>query len=138
MKTEVPGITVSIPAAADLVKNRFIGVDGNYCAANAKALGVSQTDTKQGQQCPVVTGGVKLVESGGAVAAGEEVVSDANGKAVAATAFSVSVPAGGTAVTSDAAQPDLTEAGGVLPQALNGQALDAAAGAGELIRVKLY
>ncbi len=137
MKTEVILGTSSIQAAADLVKHRFIGFDGNLCGANAKARGVSAADTKIGQMCPINIAGEVLVESGGAITAGAALASDASGKAVAATAFSVTVPAGATAVTSAAAQPDLTEAGGYLPQALNGYAVDAATGAGEFIRVRL-
>lgn len=137
MKTEVILGTSSIQAAADLVKSRFIGFDGNLCGANAKARGVSAADTKNGQMCPINFSGEVLIESGGVVAASNPLASDANGKAVAATAFSVLVPAGATAVTSTAAQPDLTEAGGYLPQALNGYAIDAASGAGEFIRVRL-
>jgi hypothetical protein len=137
MKTYKTALTDSITAAVDLVKHRFIGFDGNYCGADAKALGVSETDTKAGQQCPVIVYGIALVEAGGAISKGQAVKSDANGKAVAATNFSVSVPAGATTVTSDAAQPDLVEAGGVLPEAVNGYALDDAAGAGEIIRVVL-
>lgn len=136
MKTEVILGTSSIQAAADLVKHRFIGFDGNLCAANAKARGVSAADTKSGQMCPLNISGEVLVESGGAITAGAALASDANGKAVTATAFSVTVPAGATAVTSDAAQPNLVEAGGYLPQAVNGYAVDAASGAGEFIRVR--
>ena len=135
MKTYKPILIDSIIAAVDLVKQRFVGFDGNLCAADAKALGVSDADTKLGQQCPVATHGILLVETGGAVNVGDDVASDATGRAVAATPFSVTVPAGATPVTSDAAQPDLVEAGGVLPQAINGTALDAAAGPGEIIRI---
>lgn len=137
MKTAVILGTSSILAAADLTQRRFIGFDGNHCGANAKARGVSEADTKTGQMCPINIAGEVLVESGGAFNAGDPIASDANGKAVAATAFSVSVPAGAVAVTSDAAQPNLVEAGGYLPQAVNGYAIDAAAGAGEFVRVRL-
>ncbi|MCL4492329.1 MAG: DUF2190 family protein [Nitrospirae bacterium] len=137
MKTEIILGASSILAAADLVQRRFIGFDGTLCAANARARGVSAADTKAGQMCPINISGEVLVESGGAMAAGAPLASDALGKAVAATALSVSVPAGATAVTSTAAQPDLVEAGGYLPQAVNGYAIDAAAGAGEFIRVRL-
>lgn len=138
MKTYISAWTFSLLAAVALVKHRFMGADGNYCVADAKAVGVSEADTAADQMCPVIGGGIALVETAGAIAVGEEVVSDATGKALAATVFSVAIPADVTAVTSDAAQPALTLAGGLLPQALNGQALDAAGGAGEIIRVKLY
>ena len=112
MKTEVILGTSSIEAAADLVKHRFIGFDGNLCGANAKARGVSATDTKSGQMCPINIVGEVLVESGGVITAGAAIASDARGRAVAAES-------------------------GYLPQALNGYAIDAATGAGEFIRVRL-
>lgn len=137
MKTEIILGASSIQAAADLAKHRFIGFDGNLCGADAKARGVSAADTKSGQMCPINIAGEVLVESGGAITQGAAIASDALGRAIAATAFSVTVPAGATAVTSDAAQPNLTEAGGYLPQAVNGYAVDAASAAGEFIRVRL-
>lgn len=141
IKTMKPGVVESISAAANLVQHRFIGFDGNYCGADAKALGVSEVDTELSQKCPVIVTGIALVDSGGAISAGDPLVSDATGKALVATDLSVTVtvPAGGTNVTSDAAQPDLVEAiaGSKLPQAINGYALDDATGADEIIRVKL-
>jgi len=108
MKTYNPVLTLSVTAASDIPKARFVGFNGGLCAANTKALGVSEADTKQGQQMPVIVYGIALIESGGAVNVGDAVTSDANGKAV---------PAGTNPV--------------------NGYALDAASGAGEIIRVKL-
>jgi len=136
-KTYFDVFTDTIRAAANLVKNRFIGFDGNYCAANAKAAGVSKLDVDSGQLASVISIGVALVETAGPITAGGEVVSDATGKALAATAFSVTVPSGATPVTSSGAQPDLTEAGSALPQKINGIALDTATGSGETIRVKV-
>jgi hypothetical protein len=108
MKTYNPVLTVSVTAASDIPKARFIGFNGDLCAQNTKALGVSEVDTKLGQQMPVIVYGIALVESGGAVNVGAAVTSDANGKAV---------PAGTNPV--------------------NGYALDGSTGAGEIIRVKL-
>lgn len=141
IKTMKPGVVESIQAQANLVKHRFIGFDGNYCAANAKSLGVSQADIEQNQQCPVVVTGIALIESGGVISAGNALVSGTNGVALAATnlGIAVTVPEGSTPVTSDAAQPNLTETitGSVTPQAINGYALDDASGTGETIRVKV-
>ena len=138
MKAYKSALTDSITAQVDLPKGRFIGFDGNLCAQDAKALGVSEADTKAGQQCPVVVYGIAVVETGGAVNAGDAIASDSQGRAVAATAFNVTIDAGATAVTSTAANGDITtESGGVLPQAVNGYALDSASGAGEFIRVVL-
>lgn len=53
---------------------------------------------------------------------GDRLVPAANGRVKKATAFSVSVPSGAVAVTSTAAQPDLTEAGSDLPEEIVGKA----------------
>jgi hypothetical protein len=79
---------------------------GAVCAAGAKALGIAETATDIGEQAPVNTHGILLVEAGAAIAAGAEVESDANGKAI-------------------------TKAAGIS----NGFALDAAAAAGDVIRI---
>ena len=108
MKTYMPLLPVNQTAAADLDKHRFVGFDGNLCGANAKALGVSETDTATGQQCPVIAVGMALVESAGAISAGDKVASDASGLAVAWSTGEY-----------------------------NGWALDEALGAGETIRILL-
>ena len=77
-----PVLIDSIEAAANIDEHRFIGFDGNYCGAGAKALGVCDVSTEQGQLCPVAALGVLLVEAGGTITAGAAVTSDANGKAV--------------------------------------------------------
>lgn len=135
--TMKPGVTESIEAAAALSKNLFIGFDGDICGADARALGVAQEDAGLGEQCPVIATGIALVLSGGVIAAGDPLASDSAGKAVKMTDVSVSIPVDTTPVTSDAAQPTLVVAGGNLPQARNGWALDAASGADELIRILL-
>lgn len=133
--TYTPFGTLSIEAAADLVAKRFIGFDGNYCGAGKKAAGVSESDTDDGDQIPVIASGVALVETGGTFDVGDPITSDADGKAVEASTFSITVPSGSTPVTSDAAQPDLTLAGGVLPQAINGYAMEASTASGQFVQV---
>ncbi len=137
MLTEHSLDTHTLLAAAALTKNRFIGYDGNLCAANARALGVSTTDFDSGEEASVAFCGIKIVEAGGAITVGAPVASDSTGRAVAAAALSATVPGTGTAVTSSSAQPAMTIAGGYLPQGLNGIALDAASQAGDFIRIKL-
>jgi len=132
-ETFAPGVIYSIRAAADLPKARFVGFDGNLCAANAKALGVTQYDFAAGEMAGVIVSGIALVEAGGAISAGQAVTSDAEGKAVAASAATVTVPSG----TANAVAGTYNVDGGVLPQAVNGYALDDAFAAGQVIRVLL-
>lgn len=107
MKTQIILGTCSITAkTADLESQRFVGFDGAKCAAGAKALGVCEADTAVGRQAPVNFSGILLVEAAGAIAVDTDVDSDANGCAV-------------------------THAAGVV----NGHTLDAAAAAGDIIRI---
>ena len=108
MKTEQPVLITTITAQSAITKNLFIGFDGNLCAAAAKSLGVSNADTDSGEELPVMSLGIALVYSGAAVTAGDAVESDASSKAVTLSAGEK-----------------------------NGEALDSATGADELIRVKL-
>jgi hypothetical protein len=129
--------SVSVLAAVNLSKHIFVGFDGNVCAANAKAVGVSEVDTAGGEMAGVIFSGVALVKTGGAITAGAAVVSDSSGRAAAASALTFTIPAGSTNVTSSSAQPALTKTGSVLSQAINGYAMDAASGTDEIIRVLL-
>ena len=62
-KTYKPLLIDSALAAADLEQHRFIGFDGNYCAAGAKALGVSDVSTAKGEYAPVAVLGIKVADS---------------------------------------------------------------------------
>lgn len=106
MKTQQICLATSVTAAAALNRLRFVGLTGNVCAAGAKALGIADAAADIGEQAPVNTHGILLVEAGAAIAQGAEVESDAAGKAI-------------------------TKAAGVS----NGFALDAAAAAGDVIRI---
>ena len=108
MKTEQPILITSVTAQAAISKNLFVGFDGNLCAAAAKSLGVSNAETDQGEELPVMAIGIALVYSGAAVSAGGPVEANANAKAVPVSAGEK-----------------------------NGEALDTASGADELIRVLL-
>lgn len=125
--------SITVKAAAETVRSRFIGFDGNHCAAGKKAVGVSEFDGYPDRYMPVHTYGVVIVEAGGVITVGAPVTSDANGKAVEAS--DLALAAGAVNVTADAAAPTFT--GSVTPEVINGYALTAAAEAGEFILVKL-
>ena len=94
-----------------------------------------------GAQIAVLAGGnfviVASLASGQSVAKGARLVAGANGELIAATALTVTVPAGTTTVTSTAAQPDLVEAGGLPPQgivvAIAEETVDASAAAKDIM-----
>ena len=85
MKTEKILLAVTIAAAADLSRFRFADYSGNVASAGERALGVPTTDFSAGEQASIATHGEILVEAGAAIAAGAEVESDANGRAVTKT-----------------------------------------------------
>lgn len=104
--THHPILTISMTALADLARNRFVGADGDVCAAAAAAVGTAEFDVAAGEQASVNAQGLIIVQAAGAIAVGDQVESDANGKAVTLSA-------------------------GIA----NGLALDAASADGDLIRI---
>ncbi|MBC3813099.1 DUF2190 family protein [Undibacterium aquatile] len=106
MKTQQVILTISILAMVDLSARRFVGFDGNVCAAGTKALGVVEAGTEAGGVAPANVNGIILVEAGAAIPAGAEVQVDATGRAI-------------------------PKAAGIS----NGYAWDAAVAAGDLIRI---
>ena len=85
MKTEKILLAVTIAAAVDLSRFRFADYSGNVASAGERALGVPTADFSAGEQASVATHGEILFEAGAAIAAGAEVESDANGRAVTKT-----------------------------------------------------
>lgn len=106
MKTQQPVLTTSMVAVTDLPRYRFAGFTGGLCGAGLKALGTVEADTQADNVAPINVLGICLVISGGAVAAGVQVESDAEGRAV-------------------------TLAAGIS----NGVAMDAATASGDVIRI---
>lgn len=106
-RTYKPGITDSVMAVESLIKQRFVGFDGKLAGNGKKALGVCDTSTDINQLAPVVLNGILLIETGGAIAAGDKISSDGQGRAKTAGAN----------------------------EETNGFALDASSGAGEIIRI---
>ena len=72
------------PDLNDLQFYAMVVEHGGFAAAE-RALGVPTTDFSAGEQASVATHGEILVEAGAAIAAGAEVESDASGRAVTKT-----------------------------------------------------
>ena len=77
-----PLLIDSVLASADLPKQRFVSFGGAVSGAGEKAYGICDVETESGQYAPIATTGILLVEAGGTIAVGDEVTSDANGKAI--------------------------------------------------------
>jgi hypothetical protein len=109
MLTQYPTLIISVTAQQEFPKNLFVGFDGNLPAADSKALGVIDADTKEGNQMPVIVSGVALVKTASAVNVGDAITTDAAGYAKPVTGS----------------------------EKINGYALDTATGTMQLIRVLL-
>lgn len=108
MKTSIILAAMSVTATAALTKDRFATSAGAVPAAGVYCPGVANASYDIGEQAGLSTHGIVVVEAGAAVVADVEVQCDASGRAI-------------------------TKAAGVTL----GRALDAAAAAGDFIRVKL-
>ena len=82
MKTEKILLAVTVLAAVALSRFRLVDFSGNVAGAGERALGVPVTNFAAGEQAGVATHGELLVEAGAAVAVGAQVESDADGRAV--------------------------------------------------------
>lgn len=69
-------------ALAELIGNRFVSAKGKQATADDAIFGIVPVDAKQGESVPVEILGVGIVESGGVIAVGDKVSSDAQGCAV--------------------------------------------------------
>jgi Uncharacterized conserved protein (DUF2190) len=81
MHTQV--FTHTVQATGSGVQRRFVTFDGTQAAAADQVLGVAKTDFATGQDFAVDVLGVMAVEAGGAVARGNPVIPDAQGRGVA-------------------------------------------------------
>lgn len=124
-------------------KGRAVTIAGGEVGtAGAKCLGIAKHAATAGQELAVTVLGTAIAVAGGAVTVGAALVSDNQGRLVAATpaAVTVSVAAGATPVTSTAANGEIataTVAGAELPHYIVGYAMTAATEAGDEIEVLL-
>lgn len=134
-------LPVSKNATADISKGDVVSLpDGRKCAAgDGGPFGVAIADITSGEDMrgKVLVKGAVDVVAAGAISQFNFVKPAANGQVDVAAKIAVAVPSGATPVTSDAAQPDLTESGSIPPDGLVGRTLDAASTAGDLITVLL-
>lgn len=79
-------LTISIKAAEDIPKFRFVNYLGGICGLGERALGVTSLPATTGRQATIETLGTMLVESSEAIARGDALSSDATGKAKVADA----------------------------------------------------
>ena len=129
-------LTLSVTTSSAVTEARAVGFDcAQATVQGQKVMGVAATDAASGETLAVVTHGTAVMESGAAISIGDSVMVDVDGKAIAVTG-ALGVASGGTAVTSAAANGAILN-GADLPEFVLGDALQAAAGAGEFIEIML-
>lgn len=107
MNQSISLLALTVQLAGAVEAQRFVGVDGTQAGAGENTYGVSRYAGGIGDNVTVDVIGTATVEAGGALAAGAQVESDADGKAVTKT---TGVAAGRVAPgASAAAEGDLVE-----------------------------
>lgn len=121
-------------AAGAVAAYRGVGFDGAQATAQGqKILGIAQRAAADAEASDAVKYGSTIVETGDAIAVGDSLIMDANGRAIPVTG-ALAVDAGATAMTSSAANGEVL-IGGDLPEYVFADALEAASAAGEFIEV---
>lgn len=75
-------LTLTVTAAGPIAANRFVTAAGAQGTADAHVLGVARSAANAGEAVPVIALGTAVVEAGGAIAAGDPISCDADGRAV--------------------------------------------------------
>jgi hypothetical protein len=82
IKTELVIFIGPLQATGAIIKKRFVTAAGAVAGAGANVAGVAGDDAAVGETFPVKARGWLIVESGAAVAQGDDVQSDATGRAI--------------------------------------------------------
>lgn len=75
-------LTATVLAMGELIGNRFITAKGKQATSDDVIFGIVPVDAKEGESVAVEVLGVGIVESGGVIAVGDKVKSDAQGCAI--------------------------------------------------------
>jgi len=83
LREAIPNLELTVTADGALIESRAVGFDGaQISTAGAAALGFARSDYADGLQANVIAGGVVTAESGAAVAVGDALELDAQGRVV--------------------------------------------------------
>lgn len=133
MTATTPIFTDSLLAAGTVMAYRCVTHAGAQATVQGeKVYGVANANMADGKAVPVVVVGTVRIESGAAVAVGDSLICDSQGRAIPATG-ALQVAAGATPVTSGAANGAAVLTGANLPEYVFADARTSAAGAGTII-----
>lgn len=131
---EAPLLALTMTASGAVSARRLVGYDGAQATVQGqKVVGSAAYDAADGDHFAVNAKGTAIIEIGAAVSVGDELIVDADGKAIPSTG-ALSVGAGATPVTSSAANGAILT-GATLPEHVFADALEAGAADGDLIEV---
>lgn len=82
MKQNKSNLTLTVLAAGAILAQRFVTPAGIQAGDGVNAYGVADSIAGVGERFPVINQGTAIVETGGAIAAGALVQSDAQGRAI--------------------------------------------------------
>ena len=133
---QIEVLSLAIVATTAVTARRGVGFDGAQATVQgAKIQGIAYTAAAIGDSLRLTAAGTAIVEAGAAIAVGQSLIVDAQGRAIPSTG-SLAVAAGAVAVTSTAANGAILT-GGDSPEYVFGDALEAAAAAGDFVEVFL-
>ncbi len=133
-KQSISLLVLSFVAAGAVGAFRAVGFDGAQATVQgAKVAGVAQYDAADGKDFVATVKGTAVIEAGDAIAVGDSLIVDAEGRAIPATG-ALGVAAGAVQVTSSAANGAILS-GADLPEFVFADALQAASAEGEFIEV---
>lgn len=135
-KQQIELLSLSIATTSAVTARRGVGFDGAQATVQGQKIqGIAYTDAAVGDELRLTSAGTAIVEAGAAINVGDSLIVDAQGRAIPSTG-KLEVAAGATAVTSSAANGAILT-GGDSPEYVFGDALEAAAAAGDFVEVFL-
>lgn len=136
MSQSVSILALTLRASGNVLPYRCVGFgDGQIAAQGAKVKGVSDYGAVVGELYAATVVGTAIVETGAAIAVGDALIADVQGRAIPSTG-PLAVKAGATAVTSVAANGPILQ-GGDPSEFVFADALEAASGPGKFIEILL-
>lgn len=129
-------LDLTLTASGAVAARRAVTFAGAQASVQgAKVIGVAAYGAASAVPFVATVRGTAIVESGAAIAIGDSLIVDSQGRAIPTTG-ALGVAAGATPVTSTAANGGVLT-GGDMPEHVFGDALQAAADVGEFIEVLL-